>query len=88
MQLDIRLPDIQHGTLQQRLVLIAVLCLPPAPCPLRPASCALHCQGLVCKSRTNLQHHKEPFAHDVEFCPDLKTAIEKLKPTALVGAVR
>eukprot|EP00879_Flechtneria_rotunda_P001497 GHRR01001653.1.p1 GENE.GHRR01001653.1~~GHRR01001653.1.p1 ORF type:complete len:385 (+),score=134.68 GHRR01001653.1:1139-2293(+) len=42
-------------------------------------------KGLVCKSRTNLQHHKEPFAHDVEFCPDLKTAIEQLKPTALVG---
>eukprot|EP00775_Hariotina_reticulata_P013302 gene13302-13431_t len=45
----------------------------------------LDSRGLVCKSRTNLQHHKEPFAHDVEFCPDLKTAIEKLKPTALVG---
>jgi hypothetical protein len=42
-------------------------------------------QGLVCKSRTNLQHHKEPFAHDVEFCPDLLTAIKTLKPTALVG---
>lgn len=39
----------------------------------------------MCKSRTNLQHHKEPFAHDVEFCPDLLTAIKTLKPTALVG---
>jgi malate dehydrogenase (oxaloacetate-decarboxylating)(NADP+) len=39
----------------------------------------------VCKSRTNLQHHKQPFAHDVEFCPDLKSAIAALKPTALVG---
>lgn len=42
-------------------------------------------QGLVCKSRTNLQHHKQPFAHDVEFVPDLKSAIKALKPTALVG---
>jgi malate dehydrogenase (oxaloacetate-decarboxylating)(NADP+) len=42
-------------------------------------------QGLVCASRTNLQHHKEPFAHDVDFCADLKSAITALKPTALVG---
>ncbi|WIA17257.1 hypothetical protein OEZ85_014130 [Tetradesmus obliquus] len=42
-------------------------------------------RGLVCKSRTNLQHHKQPFAHDVESCPDLKSAIAALKPTALVG---
>lgn len=39
----------------------------------------------MCKSRTNLQHHKEPFAHDVEFQPDLLSAIKALKPTALVG---
>jgi hypothetical protein len=39
----------------------------------------------VCKSRTNLQHHKQPFAHDVEFCPDLLSAIRALKPTALIG---
>jgi malate dehydrogenase (oxaloacetate-decarboxylating)(NADP+) len=39
----------------------------------------------VCKSRTNLQHHKEPFAHDVPFCPDLKSAIAALKPTAIIG---
>ena len=32
-----------------------------------------------------MQHHKLPFAHDVEFCPDLKSAIKALKPTALVG---
>lgn len=42
-------------------------------------------QGLVCKSRNNLQHHKQPFAHDVESCSDLKSAIKALKPTALVG---
>lgn len=51
----------------------------------RAVTCAVLSQGLVCKSRTNLQHHKEPFAHDVEFCPDLLTAIKTLKPTALVG---
>eukprot|EP00878_Enallax_costatus_P000281 GHUV01000353.1.p1 GENE.GHUV01000353.1~~GHUV01000353.1.p1 ORF type:complete len:585 (+),score=89.41 GHUV01000353.1:46-1755(+) len=45
----------------------------------------LDSKGLVCKSRSNLQHHKLPFAHDVEFCPDLKSAIKALKPTALVG---
>jgi malate dehydrogenase (oxaloacetate-decarboxylating)(NADP+) len=39
----------------------------------------------VCKSRTNLQHHKEPFAHDVPFCGDLLSAIKQLQPTALVG---
>lgn len=58
-------------------LLTAVLC--------RAVTCAVLSQGLVCKSRTNLQHHKEPFAHDVEFCPDLLTAIKTLKPTALVG---
>lgn len=42
-------------------------------------------RGLVCRSRTNLQHHKEPFAHDVESCPDLLSAIRALRPTALVG---
>lgn len=41
--------------------------------------------GLVCKSRTDLQHHKVPFAHDVPFCPDLLSAVEALKPTALIG---
>jgi hypothetical protein len=42
-------------------------------------------QGLVCASRSNLQHHKQPFAHDVPSCPDLLSAIKALKPTALVG---
>ncbi|KAF8065915.1 ME6 [Scenedesmus sp. PABB004] len=45
----------------------------------------LDSRGLVCSSRTNLQHHKVPFAHDVEFCPNIKAAIAALKPTALVG---
>ena len=31
------------------------------------------------------QAHKIPFAHDVEFCKDLTTAIHRLKPTALIG---
>jgi malate dehydrogenase (oxaloacetate-decarboxylating)(NADP+) len=42
-------------------------------------------QGLVCASRQKLQAHKIPFAHDVEFCKDLTTAIHRLKPTALIG---
>lgn len=45
----------------------------------------LDSKGLVCSSRSNLQHHKQPFAHDVPFCSDLKAAIKALRPTALVG---
>ncbi|WIA08394.1 hypothetical protein OEZ85_007833 [Tetradesmus obliquus] len=45
----------------------------------------LDSKGLVCSSRSNLQHHKQPFAHEVPFCPDLKSAIAALKPTALIG---
>ena len=43
-------------------------------------------QGLVVKSRENLAEHKIPFAHDYPPCPDLLSAIEKLKPTILIGA--
>ena len=43
-------------------------------------------KGLVCKSRLDrLQHHKIPFAHDVEYQPDLASAITAIKPTALIG---
>eukprot|EP00270_Netrium_digitus_P013738 TRINITY_DN459_c0_g3_i2.p1 TRINITY_DN459_c0_g3~~TRINITY_DN459_c0_g3_i2.p1 ORF type:complete len:1056 (-),score=308.06 TRINITY_DN459_c0_g3_i2:222-3335(-) len=42
-------------------------------------------KGLVCESRTNLQHHKLPFAHDVPFQPDLLSAIKALRPTVLIG---
>lgn len=41
--------------------------------------------GLVVKSRTGLAPHKLPYAHDFEFVPDLLTAIERLRPTALIG---
>ena len=37
------------------------------------------------KSRENLAEHKLPFAHDAEFIADFLTAIEKLKPTAIIG---
>lgn len=36
-------------------------------------------KGLVCKSRTGLQHHKLPFAHDVPFQPDLLSAVKELR---------
>jgi malate dehydrogenase (oxaloacetate-decarboxylating)(NADP+) len=43
-------------------------------------------KGLVCASRTHeLQHHKLPFAHDLPFCPDLKTAMKLVRPTVLIG---
>lgn len=36
-------------------------------------------KGLVCKSRTDLQHHKALFAHDVPFQPDLLSAVNAIK---------
>jgi len=43
-------------------------------------------KGLVCKSRlSGLQPHKVAFAHDVEYQPDLLSAIDAIKPTALIG---
>jgi malate dehydrogenase (oxaloacetate-decarboxylating)(NADP+) len=42
-------------------------------------------KGLVVKSRENLAEHKLDYAHDHEFCEDLVTAVESLKPTALIG---
>ena len=42
-------------------------------------------KGLVVKSRDNLQEHKLPYAHDHGFLPDLLSAVEALKPTALMG---
>ncbi|GLC41674.1 hypothetical protein PLESTB_000690000 [Pleodorina starrii] len=42
-------------------------------------------KGLVCASRNDLQHHKQPFAHDVAFTSSLIEAVRVLKPTALIG---
>lgn len=42
-------------------------------------------KGLVCASRTGLQAHKRPFAHDVPFQPDLISAVKALRPTVLIG---
>ncbi len=39
----------------------------------------------MCASRTDLQHHKRPFAHVTPFCADLLSAVRQLKPTALIG---
>jgi malate dehydrogenase (oxaloacetate-decarboxylating)(NADP+) len=41
--------------------------------------------GLVVKSRTGLAEHKLRFAHDAPPAPDLFTALEALRPTALIG---
>ena len=45
----------------------------------------LDSKGLVVRSRTNLVEHKQPYAHDREFLPDLAAAVEQLRPTALIG---
>ena len=43
-------------------------------------------KGLVCLSRGDeLQEHKLPFAHNVPFCADLKSAIRQLRPSVLIG---
>jgi malate dehydrogenase (oxaloacetate-decarboxylating)(NADP+) len=43
-------------------------------------------KGLVVKSRQDLSGYKRAFAHDHEFLPDLLSAVQTLKPTALIGA--
>lgn len=42
-------------------------------------------QGLVVKSRKDLAEHKLPYAHEHVFLPDFLTAVESLKPTAIIG---
>lgn len=42
-------------------------------------------KGLVVKSRTDLVEHKKHFAHDFDFITNFKEAVEKLKPTAIIG---
>lgn len=43
-------------------------------------------KGLVVKNRTDLPKHKVAFAHDHEFIGELLTAVQRLKPTAIIGA--
>ena len=41
--------------------------------------------GLVTKSRTGLAEHKLPFAHEAEFSNNLLEAVNRIRPTALIG---
>jgi len=42
-------------------------------------------QGLVVKAREGLAEHKLRFAHDAPSAPDLLSAVETLRPTAIIG---
>jgi malate dehydrogenase (oxaloacetate-decarboxylating)(NADP+) len=42
-------------------------------------------KGLVVKSRSKLAAHKLPYAHEHEFIAELLTAVETLRPTAIIG---
>ncbi|MCE7990213.1 MAG: NAD-dependent malic enzyme [Caldilinea sp. CFX5] len=42
-------------------------------------------KGLVVVDRTDLAAHKQPYAHDHPFTADFLTAIETLRPTAIIG---
>jgi malate dehydrogenase (oxaloacetate-decarboxylating)(NADP+) len=57
---------------------------------LSAADARRHCwfvdsKGLVVNSRTDLSENKRPYAHDHPFLPDLHAAVEKLRPTILIG---
>ncbi len=42
-------------------------------------------KGLVVGSRNDLAEHKRPYAHDFPFRSDLLSAVEAVKPTAIIG---
>lgn len=42
-------------------------------------------KGMVVKSRQDLAEHKLPYAHEHEGCTDFLTAVNTLKPTAILG---
>ena len=42
--------------------------------------------GLVVMGRDGVSAHKAPFAHHHPACPDLRTAVNTLQPTLLIGA--
>lgn len=42
-------------------------------------------RGLVVKSRKDLTAHKQPFAHTHDAIPDFCSAVEALRPTAIIG---
>jgi malate dehydrogenase (oxaloacetate-decarboxylating)(NADP+) len=42
-------------------------------------------KGLVVKSRDNLVEHKLRYAHEFPFAPDFNSAVQALKPTAIIG---
>jgi len=43
-------------------------------------------KGLIVKGRENLSEHKLHYAHDIDGCTDLLSAVKILRPTMLIGA--
>ena len=52
----------------------------------RARCCFFDSKGLVVKERTDLNILKKPFAHEGEFTADFLEAIQKIRPTAIIGA--
>lgn len=42
-------------------------------------------KGLVVASRKDLAHHKRPYAHEHDFVPDFLSAIQAMRPAAIIG---
>lgn len=56
-----------------------------SPREARDRSWFVDSKGLVVASRTDLDEHKRPYAHDHAQVRDLRGAVEALRPTAIIG---
>jgi len=67
------------------LIVAALVDEGAAPAEARRRCWFVDSKGLVVKGREGLADHKLRFAHDAPAAPDLLTAVQALRPTALVG---